>query len=157
FCFHATNTIILSYLPLYLKYKGLNGTEIGWVLAVGPLASIFSQPSWGYLSDKYRTVKRMIQICVIGLLITSVLFFEMNTLSAIIVMGAVSYLFTSPSGARGDSVAQRNAEMNGVPFASIRTWGSVGFAFSSLISGEVLTRVGIQYMIWPYLLFGVLA
>ena len=157
FCFHATNTIILSYLPLYLKYKGLNGTEIGWVLAVGPLASIFSQPFWGYLSDKYKTVKLMIQICVVGLLLTSVLFFQMNTLIAIILMGAVFYFFTSPIGALGDSLAQRNAELNGVPFGSIRTWGSVGFAFSSLIIGEVLTRVGIQYMIWPYLMFGVLA
>src|SRR5699024_4110316 len=102
FCFHATNTIILSYLPLYLKYKGLNGTEIGWVLAVGPLASIFSQPFCGYLSDKYKTVKRMIQICVIGLLITSVLFFQMITLIAIIFMSAVFYFFTLPICALGD-------------------------------------------------------
>jgi len=47
FLFHATNTIILSFLPLYLKFKGLSGTEIGWVLAIGPFASIISQPFWG--------------------------------------------------------------------------------------------------------------
>src|SRR5699024_11053501 len=99
----------------------------------------------------------MIQICVIGLLIISVLFFQMNMLIAIILMVAVFYFFTSSIRALGDSLAQRNAEMNGVPFGSIRTWGSVGFAFSSLIISEVLTRVGIKYMIWPYLLFGVLA
>ncbi|MBU5467941.1 MFS transporter [Virgibacillus sp. MSJ-26] len=157
FSFHATNTIILSYLPLYLRYKGLNGTEIGWVLAVGPLASIFSQPFWGYLSDKHKTVKLMIQICVVGLLVTSVLFFQMNTLIAILLMGAVFYFFTSPIGALGDSLAQRSAEVKGVPFGSIRTWGSIGFAFSSLIIGAILTRVGIQYMIWPYLLFGLIA
>src|SRR5690625_5105856 len=122
FSFHATNTIILSYLPLYLRYKGLNGTEIGWVLAVGPLASIFSQPFWGYLSDKHKTVKLMIQICVVGLLVTSVLFFQMNTLIAILLMGAVFYFFTSPIGALGDSLAQRSAEVNGVPFGRIRTW-----------------------------------
>jgi len=157
FSFHATNTIILSYLPLYLKYKGLTGTEIGWVLAVGPFASIFSQPFWGYLSDKHKTVKLMIQICVVGLLITSILFFQMNTLIAIILMGSVFYFFTSPIGALGDSLAQRSAENMGVPFGSIRTWGSIGFAFSSLIIGAILTRVGVQYMIWPYLFFGVMA
>lgn len=88
FCFHATNTIILSYLPIYLKYKGLDGTEIGWVLAVGPFAAIFSQPFWGYMSDKYKTVKWTLVICIIGLLISSVLFFQMNQLIAIILMGA---------------------------------------------------------------------
>lgn len=157
FSFHATNTIILSYLPLYLKYKGLNGTEIGWVLAVGPFASIFSQPFWGYLSDKYKTIKLMIQICVVGLLITSILFFQMNTLIAILLMGSIFYFFTSPIGALGDSLAQRSADDLGVSFGTIRTWGSIGFAFSSLVIGGILTKVGIQYMIWPYLFFGVMA
>lgn len=60
FSFYATNAIIIGYLPFYLQYKGLNGTEIGWVLAIGPLASIFSQPFWGFMSDKYKTVKRII-------------------------------------------------------------------------------------------------
>src|SRR5690625_1489033 len=157
FCFHATNTIILSYLPLYLEYKSLSATEIGWVLAVGPLASICAQPFWGYLRDKYKTVKVMIQICIVGLLISSFLFFQMNTLLAIILMGAVFYFFTSPIGALGDSLAQRRSEDLSISFGKIRMWGSIGFATSSLIVGEVLTRVGIQYMIWPYLLFGTIA
>lgn len=157
FSFHATNTIILSYLPLYLKYKGLDGTEIGWVLAVGPLASIFAQPFWGYMSDKYKTVKRVIQICIVGLLVMGVLFFQMNSLLAILLMGAVFYFFVTPIGALGDSLAQRRADDLRVSFGTIRMWGSIGFATSSLIIGEVLTRVGIQYMIIPYLFFGVIA
>ncbi|WP_099157720.1 MFS transporter [Virgibacillus ndiopensis] len=157
FCFHATNTIIISFLPLYLKHKGLNGTEIGWVLAVGPLASIFAQPFWGYMSDKYKTVKRMLVICIVGLLISSVLFFQMSSLIAIILMGAVFYFFTSPIGALGDSLAQRRADDLNVSFGGIRMWGSIGFATSSLIVGEVLSKIGVQYMIWPYVFFGTIA
>src|SRR5699024_40323 len=89
FSFHARNTIILSYLPLYLEYKGLNGTEIGWVLAVGPLAAIVAQPFWGYMSDKYKTVKYILLICIIGLLLSSVVFFQMNGLVAILLAGFV--------------------------------------------------------------------
>lgn len=157
FSFHASNTIIISFLPLYLQYKGLDGSEIGWVLAVGPLASIFAQPFWGYMSDKYKTVKYTLLICIIGLLISSVLFFQMNGLLAIILMGAVFYFFTSPIGALGDSLAQRRSDDLNVSFGGIRMWGSIGFATSSLIVGEVLSSVGIQYMIWPYLFFGVVA
>ena len=147
FSFHATNTIILSYLPLYLKYKGLNGTEIGWVLAVGPFASIFSQPFWGYLSDKHKTVKLMIQICVVGLLITSILFFQMNTLIAIILMGAVFYFFTSPIGALGDSLAQRSAENMGVPFGSIRTWQGGLHDASKLLSDDPRSLDNVVYQL----------
>jgi len=80
FLFHATNTITISFFPLYLKFKGLYGTEIGWVLAIRPYASIISQPFWGYLSDKYKTVKKMLLITVIGMLITSIIFFQLNHL-----------------------------------------------------------------------------
>jgi len=154
FHFHATNTIILSFLPLYLKYKGLTGTEIGWVLAIGPFASIISQPFWGYLSDKYKTVKRMLIISVIGMLIFSIVFFQMDSLLAILVFGAFFYFFSSPVGALSDSLAQRRANELGISFGRIRTWGSVGFAFSSLIVGELLARFGIEFIVWPYVILG---
>lgn len=154
FLFHATNTIVLSFLPLYLQYKGLNGTEIGWVLAIGPFASIISQPFWGYLSDKYKTVKTFLILSVIGMLSFSILFFQMNKIIAILIFAGLFYFFSSPVGALSDSLAQRHALQLGVSFGSIRTWGSVGFAFSSLIVGEILSRIGIGYMMYPYLFFG---
>ncbi|GIO28026.1 MFS transporter [Ornithinibacillus bavariensis] len=157
FSFHATNTIILSFLPLYLAYKGLNGTEIGWVLAIGPLASIFAQPFFGYLSDKFKSVKKILLICVMGLLIFSTIFFQMNSLISIMIVGAMFYFFTSPIGGLGDSLSQRRANEIGVSFGTIRMWGSIGFATSSLIIGEILSKYGVQYMIWPYLLFGFIA
>ncbi len=154
FNFHATNTIIISFLPLYLKYKGLTGTEIGWVLAIGPFASIISQPFWGYLSDKYKTVKRMLIISVVGMLIASIIFFQMNQLVAILVFGAFFYFFSSPVGALSDSLAQRKAFDMKIPFGTIRMWGSVGFAFSSLLVGEILSKFGIQFIVWPYVILG---
>src|SRR5690625_6367230 len=72
-------------------------------------------------------------------------------------MGAVFFCFTTPIGALSDSLAQRRANHLGVSFGTIRTWGSIGFATSALIIGELLARIGIQYMIIPYLLFGTMA
>lgn len=154
FFFHVTNTIIISFLPLYLNFKGLSGTEIGWVLAVGPLASIISQPFWGYLSDKYKTVKWVLIMTIIGMLIFSILFFQMNQLIFILIFGAFFYFFSSPVGALGDSLAQRQADLLNISFGSIRTWGSIGFALSSLIIGQLLNIYGVEFMRWPYLIFG---
>ncbi|HEX6594113.1 MAG TPA: MFS transporter [Bacillota bacterium] len=156
FSFHAMNTIMISFLPLYLKYKGLSGTEIGWVLAIGPLASIFSQPFWGYMSDKYKTIKRMLLILIFGLFISSIIFFQMNGLLAILIMGGVLFFFSTPIGALSDSLAQRRANDLNVSFGTIRTWGSVGFATSALVVGELFSVIGIQYMIWPYVSLGII-
>src|SRR5690625_917230 len=156
FLFHATNTIVLSFLPLLLQNKGLTGKEIGLVLAIGPLATIISQPFWGFLSDKYKTVKKMLIISVIGMLLFSIVFFNMNGLSTLLIFGALFYFFSSPVGALSDSLAQRQADRLNVSFGSIRTWGSIGFAFSSLIVGEILNIFGVQLITWPYLSFGLI-
>src|SRR5699024_668856 len=157
FSFHATNTIILSFLPLYLRYKGLSGTEIGWVLAIGPFASLFSQPFWGYMSDKYKTVKTMIILCMIGFLFTGIVFFQLHTIVPILLVASIFYFFSYPVGALGDSLGQRRADELNISFGNIRMWGSIGFAVSSLIIGEVLNQIGIQHIMWPYLFFGFLA
>ncbi|WNS75170.1 MFS transporter [Bacillus sp. DTU_2020_1000418_1_SI_GHA_SEK_038] len=154
FIFNATNTIIISFLPIYLKYKGLMSTEIGWVLATGLLASIFSQVFWGYISDKYKVVKRILLICTYGFLVSSFIFFQLTDVVAILMVGAVFYFFSTPIGALIDSLAQRKAIKNGVSFGSIRTWGSIGFAASSLIVGKILALIGIQHLIWPFLFLG---
>lgn len=145
---------MISFLPLYLQFKGLSGTEIGWVLAIGPFASIISQPFWGYVSDKYKTVKRILIFLIAAMLLSSVIFFQMNELVTILIFGAILYFFSSPVGALSDSLAQRRAQQMNVSFGSIRMWGSVGFAFSSLVVGEFLTSAGIAYLMWPYVTIG---
>ncbi|KAB8137628.1 MFS transporter [Gracilibacillus oryzae] len=151
FYFHAANTVIVTFLPLYLQFRGLDGTEIGMVMAIGPFASIISQPFWGYMSDKAQSVKRIMMICLIGVLISSTFFLQMATLPLLLTLGASYYFFAAPIGALGDSLAQRRADQLGVSFGAIRTWGSIGFATSSLIIGQILALTGIQYMVWPYL------
>lgn len=155
--YHASNTILISFLPLFLQYRGLSGSQIGWVLAVESLAAIIAQPFWGFLSDKYKTIKKILFICLIGLLIFGFTFFHMSSLHTILIFGAMFYFFASPIGGLNDSLAQRRAMQLGVTFGSIRMWGSVGFAISSLIVGEILSRYGIDYMVWIYLTFGVIS
>src|SRR5690625_2899393 len=138
FFFHFTNTIIISFLPIYLDFKGLSGTEIGWVLAIGPLASIISQPFWGFLSDKYRTVKWVLIMTIIGMLIFSILFFQMNYLIFILIFGALFYFFSSPVGVLGVSLAQRQADLINISFGSFGTLGSIGFVFLFILIDLIL-------------------
>lgn len=154
FCFHASSTIILTFLPLYLKDKGLTGTEIGWVLAIGPFAAIIAQPIWGFLSDKYRTVKKTLLLAIIGTLIFSMSFFQMDHIIGILIFAGLFYFFSTPIGALSDSLGQRRANELKISFGSIRMWGSIGFGVSALIVAEILDIIGIQYLMWPYLLMG---
>ncbi|RBW71620.1 MFS transporter [Bacillus taeanensis] len=157
FFFHSAVNIIIGFLPVYFQNQGLSGSKIGLLLAIGPFAAILSQPFWGYMSDKYNTVKRMILICLIGLLVTSAIFFQMNTFVAYMIMGACLFYFMSPIGALGDSLAQKTSRQAGVSFGSIRTWGSIGFALTALVGGQILSIIGVENMFFPFAAYALVA
>jgi MFS transporter, PPP family, 3-phenylpropionic acid transporter len=156
FFFSATSTIIMSFLPLYLKYQGLTGTEIGWLLAIGPFASLFIQPMAGYFSDKWKTVKKMIIVCVIGMILSGAWLLQLAAFLPLIVISFLFYAFMSPLGALGDSLAQKTAQQTGGSFGKIRMWGSIGFGVAALITGQVLILIGIENVLYPFLLVAVL-
>ena len=156
FHFYATNAILIGFLPIYLQYKGLSGVRVGWVLAAGPLASILSQPFWGYMSDKHKTVQKILVICLVGFLISSILFFQMDNFYYILSASLLLFFFSTPIGALTDSLSQKVAQEIGISFGSIRVWGSIGFALSSLIVGAILNKLGIgstSFILLPLILF----
>src|SRR5699024_1691169 len=87
--------------------------------------------------------------------VSSVIFFNTETLVAVLVTAFLFYFFTTPIGGLSDSLAQRRASEIGVSFGSIRTWGSIGFASSALIVGQVLDRTGIEYILWPLIIVSI--
>ncbi len=148
FGYWATNAIIVGFLPIYLQHKGLSNSHIGFVLAVGPLASIFAQPFWGYMSDKHKTVKRIIQICLFGFLGASVIFFNMGSYFLILLFAFILFFFAIPIGSLTDSLSQRMALKHGVSFGGIKVWGSVGFCIASFTIGFILHKIGIDLILF---------
>lgn len=143
---------MVSYLPYYLEdYRGLSGTQIGLIMAVGPFVSLFAQPFWGYISDKYKTIKKILLLCVSGMLIFSFFLFQSVGFSMILLTIFLYYIFMSPVGALGDSFAQRVAVQNNTTFGPIRMWGSIGFALTSLLAGQLLVgNIGNLYYIYLF-------
>ncbi|MFC4766189.1 MFS transporter [Effusibacillus consociatus] len=157
FFYHSSVTIIISFLPVYFQSEGLSETEIGWLMAIGPCAALFSQPFWGIMSDKYKTIKRMILICLFGVLFSSTILFQMSTFLGLLAACALMFFFNAPTGALADSLTQRTSERYKISFGSIRTFGSLGFAFTALISGQILSQIGIRNMYYPYLFYIIIA
>jgi PPP family 3-phenylpropionic acid transporter len=153
FFFHATGFVVTSFLPLFLIEKGLTPSQIGWVLAIGPVASLLSEPISGYLSDKYKSIKKVILFSVVGMTLAGLVFFQLNSFLAFAIFAYILFFFLAPVGALGESLAQKTANQLGIPFGSIRMWGSLGFAVSSVVTGYILNMLGVENIIVPFLLF----
>lgn len=153
FFYYSAMTILVSYLPVYFQGIGLKSNQIGVLLAIGPLAGMISQPLWGYMTDKYRTSKKMIIICLICSTLTGLVMFLSYRYSLLIFTVFIFYIFMAPIGGLSDSLTQKTAFKMKISFGTIRMWGSIGFAVMSLLSGFLLAFIGIQYIYIPFLLF----
>lgn len=157
FFFHSSAIIIISFLPLYFEEIGLSGSKIGLLLAMGPFSALFFQPLWGYLSDRYKTVKKMMFLLFIGVFLSVPILFQTTNIYLLLLVMVVFYSFFSPLGALSDSLAQRTSKQYGSTFGSIRMWGSIGFAVTGIIGGYILVKIGIQNILYPYLFYNFLS
>lgn len=151
FFFHATGFVITSFLSLFLIEKGMSPSQIGWILAIGPIASLLSEPIAGYLSDKYKSVKKVVLFSGIGMFIAGLIFFQLDNFLAFAIFVYFLFFFMAPLGALGESLAQKTANQIGVSFGSLRMWGSLGFAISSIATGYLLSFIGVKNMMIPFL------
>jgi MFS transporter, PPP family, 3-phenylpropionic acid transporter len=155
FFYLATGFVVTSFLPLYLANMGMSPTQIGWILAIGPIASLISEPLGGFLSDKYKSIKKVLLMCVFGMTVSGIILFFVDGFLSIAILSYFLFFFMAPTGALGDSLAQKTANSTGASFGSIRMWGSLGFAISSVVTGYVLQAIGVGNMIIPFVIFAV--
>ncbi|WP_026701172.1 MFS transporter [Salibacterium aidingense] len=148
---YSALTVMVGYAPIYFQFKGMTETQIGWLMAMGPLASVFAQPFWGYMSDKWKTIKRVLMICMGMAMGISLVFFQMNVLWSLMLFMFFLFLFLAPCTALGDSLTQKTVTQRGLNFGSIRMWGSMGFAITSLLTGILLEQFHPGFIFLPFL------
>lgn len=156
FFVQATGFICTSYLPLYLLSKGYSPSEVGVLLAIGPFAAIISEPLSGYFSDKFKSIKKVLLVSIIGMLISGIILFQLDHFAATAFLIYCLFFFLAPSGSLGDSLSQKTANLLNIPFGSIRMWGSLGFGVASIATGYILTRIGIENIVVPFAFFTLL-
>ncbi|WP_413381304.1 MFS transporter [Alkalihalobacillus sp. 1P02AB] len=154
---YSANTVIVSYLSVFYREEGLSGSEVGMLMAIGPFAMLLAQPVWGFLSDKYKTIRKILMIALIGLIVTASMYYMTSGFTQYLVVMFILFIFLSPVTALGDSLAQKTANYRSLNFGQIRMWGSIGFAFTSLVTGYLLTVIGVEHFVLPLVFMASLA
>ncbi len=62
FLIYGTMVIFTSFFQLYLQDAGMNKFEIGSLMALGPLVSLFANPFWMKWSDRLHNTRRILLI-----------------------------------------------------------------------------------------------
>lgn len=151
FFFWASFCIILSYLPLYFRENGLNTKEIGLILAVGPLVSIFAQPFWGIVADRINSTRRtilLLTLCSTGLFVG--VFMAKGFYASLFLMALLMFFYSSIMPLN-DSLNVKISAQNNVSYSTIRAWGSIGYAVASLGLGYLLIIIHLFQLMYVFI------
>ena len=143
-------TIALKgYLTVFLQSLGYSATDIGILNALNSGVGIVAQPFWGALSDKLRSVKKVLIICIVFgsalyaliPLTSNINFGPINI--AFIFIPAV-FFFTNPTMTLFDNFMVRSAAANRIDYGRIRAFGALSYAMMGVALGFVLPYTGIS-------------
>ncbi|MED4907821.1 MFS transporter [Brevibacillus centrosporus] len=157
FFYFSLLSIFISFVPVYLTFRGVTPGEIGMMVGFGSFIGILSQPFWGMVSDKYKTIKRIILLTLGASILVGMTLFTTNHVSLLFLLVGAMYFFLLPTDPLTESLNYRVAQQHQISFGSIRTFGAIGYATASLIIGWTVDQLGMDRLSWLFLGYGLLA
>jgi PPP family 3-phenylpropionic acid transporter len=159
FTYFAYAGVLVPYFALYLEARGLSAPQIGWVLAMPPIARIFAPAFWGWVADRTQRPRAIVVFSAAALVVGYAALFRIGDAQGIAVV--MLTLSVAAAGAMPivESLALSTLGAQSGRYGPVRLWGSVSFVLSVLLTGMWLDRAApgtLLAIIWT-LVLGVLA
>ena len=144
YLFTGTSGFLLPFLSLFYVDRGLTGTQIGWLGTVGSLTALVIAPLWGRWSDRIPHPRGLLQFSILGSAIFYLFMSQQHDFAWIALFVFLQALSISGTESISNSLVMDAVEgEEKAGFGSIRLWGSLGWALSSVVSGWLIERVGL--------------
>lgn len=153
FLYFALLAIFIPFLPVYLSEQGLNPAQIGFIVGTGGIITIFTQPLWGMISDRTKTIRKVLLLLVLCSAIIGYLLYDSSSYAVLVGFAMLLYFFLMPIDPLTESLNFRVAEANGISYGSIRTYGALGYGVMALAAGYIMAYFGAHSL--AYLFAGV--
>ena len=122
--------VLSSYM---LNDLGFSGSEVGWIYALLPLATIVAPLIGGQVADRWFASEKVIAFLQLGggvLLLVAARIGDFATLAWVMLFYCLLY---APTLALTNSVAMMNMEDSEKEFGAIRVWGTLGWIAAGLM------------------------
>jgi MFS transporter, PPP family, 3-phenylpropionic acid transporter len=124
-------------------YKGLSGTQSAFILSITPIMMFVVQPFYGFLADKLGYKKTLLLSSVLAAVSYTGYLFGEGFLWLILVTAVMSLFYNTIQPVL-DSMALQIAKSNPkFSYGTLRFYGAAGFAFTTIITGQVIDAIDI--------------
>jgi len=142
FLFFGMLAMFIPFLPVFLKSKGLTTSEVGLVIAIGGVITVISQPLWGMISDRLKTIRKVVLVLVALTGVCGFLLYQVDSFILLVLLAMFVYFFLMPFDPLTESLNFTTSETFGISYGSVRTYGSLGYAVLSLVIGYMTDWFG---------------
>lgn len=142
FLYFGLLAIFIPFLPVYLADQGLRPAQIGFIIGTGGFVTLITQPLWGMISDKTRTLRKVLLLLIFFSSVIGYFLYDSSSYLQLILFAMLLYFFLMPIDPLTESLNFTMAEKSGISYGSIRTYGALGYAVISLITGYVMSYFG---------------
>lgn len=149
--------VFISFLPVYLPEQGMSKSEMGFMIGTGSLIGVISQPLWGLISDRKKTIKNTMLVILALSAITGVMLFQSHSFLFLFVGTCLLYFFLLPVDPLTESLNVQTAELKKVSYGTIRMFGALGYGLSSLVVGTIMHVYGEECLAWMFLILALIA
>ena len=130
---------LIPYLALYFSNDAfqLSASEIGTIVAVGPVLSIVLQPIWGMAADRFGRPKRLLLVALLAAGLLTVSYLLTSIYLFLLLISSLWALFQCAHIPLVDTLAIEFSKRKSVDYGALRLFGSAGFALAVFILGQV--------------------
>ncbi|MGI6333346.1 MAG: MFS transporter [Saccharofermentanales bacterium] len=133
----GSGAVYNTFMPVHLSNIGFSGTQIGFLLALGPLMILVSQPFWGTAGDRSRSVNRVFRWILGGSALTvAIIPLTQNYYLLLVIVCAYAF-FNSPAFAIQDTLTLQAIEKTDIRYGTVRIGSTTGFAVTSIVAGLI--------------------
>lgn len=156
-CFASAN-----FLTVFLQSLGISAGQIGLVTSLTNVMNIISQPVWGVVSDRIRSVRKCFALTLILGSLCVLFVPALSVAGAMLPMMALlvlQYFFLTPANMLMELwlVKVNNTPKLGISYGSVRIWASLGFALMNLAYVPILKHAPVRSVYYFYVVFALLA
>ncbi|WP_449403234.1 MFS transporter [Exiguobacterium artemiae] len=130
---------LIPYLALYFSNDAfqLSASEIGTIVAVGPVLSIVLQPIWGMAADRFGRPKRLLLMALLAAGLLTISYLLTSIYLFLLLISSLWALFQCAHIPLVDTLAIEFSKRKSVDYGALRLFGSAGFALAVFILGQV--------------------
>ena len=150
--FFGAAVFLFPYLAIYYQEIGLSGSQMGMLMGIPAVVSMFGSPLWGALADATRRHKLLLCLALCGMTLTILGISAVRSFTWLLPLVILYAFFTSPVMALADNSVMERLGPRKHEYGKVRMWGAVGWGLMAPIAGSVINRSG---LIWGFYGFAI--